>query len=142
MHQHTNKSHAGLNSRIYLLQRLREVPVVERHGGGDPVGEQLVGQVLIKLFLVFCGGVGVFVWSGSIIIMSFRVFWGGGADTFTCLQPLLVDRARAVGHDAGPGDGVAVRLEAQLLHQLHVLLVAVESVCFCVRARVCVYVFG
>ena len=62
LHQHQNPSH---------LQRLRQIPVVERGVGHDARREQLVDQIGIELH---AGGVDLF----CCFSLFFVVFWGGG----------------------------------------------------------------
>ncbi len=83
---------ARLPALVLVLQRLRQVPVVERGERRDARGEQLVHQPVVEV------------------------------------EALRVRLSGAVGEDPRPGDGEPVRRGAQVLHQLHVLLVAVVVV--------------
>ena len=75
-----------------VLQRLRQVPVVEGGVGFNAVLEEGVGEPAVEV------------------------------------DAGLVGPAGAGGEDAAPGDGEAAGLEAELLHELHVVAVAVEEV--------------
>ena len=83
---------ARLPAAAVVLQRLRQVPVIERRERLDAVGEQLVDEPVVEV------------------------------------EALRVRRAVALREHARPRDREAIGLDAQRLHQLHVLLVAMVVV--------------